>query len=322
MGSSFIRRIKEEIQKKETPDYQDNFGFPSDYIYTSFTCLGGWKVRDVPSVFPYILKERPQAVVLQIGSNDLAENYSIDADVVASSVLRLAAGMMLETGVSLVCVCPCFQRKRGKYLKKDEEVHKYNTRARQFNNFLYRHTAVTPGLHFWPHKGLNDNKLWYDRHTLLKNDGVHLTEKGQLLLYKSLAGAVLFASGQLMCESTTEEMEQDIQVGVPMQHQAFTTTGVPTMLPHSSSAQLVKDNPCFKKQKQFLDEGHSPSCHHTSQDPCTTTHAVHSNHFLPTYSDQQMSPSESHQRRLPAVHAPPTASGHYHHGFFAPTNFL
>ena len=197
VGSSFIRRIKDDIKSKDIPEFQHNFGFPTD-IHTSFVFRGGWTVRDVTNALPHIKEHCPHAVILQIGSNDLTETGA-DGDMVASRVLQLAAGILIETGASIVGVCPCFPRKKGKYMKTKDSVYTYNALARQFNRFLFRHTTKTPGLHFWPHYGLDDNTLWQNRHILLRKDGVHLSDKGQGRFYASLSRAVgsLYAALQV-----------------------------------------------------------------------------------------------------------------------------
>lgn len=82
-------------------------------------------------------------------------------------------------------------RHQGPYLVSQEASDKYNIKVKTANAFLKTVLEDEPNLHFWRHKGLSLHAAHF-----LASDGTHLNTAGQFKLYKSIRGALIFASKQ------------------------------------------------------------------------------------------------------------------------------
>lgn len=196
VGSSFIRRLHEDIYYERDGEFKDNFGLENIRVRT--VCQGGWKVKDVWESLGRIATQAPDIVILQIGSNDLGNTRH--PELVAEDVLRLAEQTQKVTGAKSVLACESMFRQRGRYLRSQDEVDRYNTNARKFNAYLEVVSADEQCCKFWRHKGMRQpNEEMGARYgPILGRDGVHLSRRGMYKYYKSIRGAINYAAKRLI----------------------------------------------------------------------------------------------------------------------------
>ena len=156
-----------------------------------FVCKGGWRVKDVHSAIPEIIKQKPHIVILQCGSNDLS---SETAYVVAVNLIDAAKKIRTLTEAE-VMVCQILQRHQGRYISTVEGVNKFNEKVNVVNEFLKVNCGPI-SLKYWKHRGMSNPNV-ANFGDILCQDGVHLSHRGQYKYYKSLRGAVLFGSKEL-----------------------------------------------------------------------------------------------------------------------------
>jgi lysophospholipase L1-like esterase len=96
VGSSFVRRLRDDIDHGAHEVFEGNFGLAE--VSVSYVCQGGWKVEDVRANLHQISQQRPDFVVLQIGSNDLCKpSHPLN---VAEDILALAEEIKWDSRAS------------------------------------------------------------------------------------------------------------------------------------------------------------------------------------------------------------------------------
>ena len=136
-----------------------------------------------------------------MGGNDVTEESS--ADEIAFKIITLGTPLVNRCKVGRVVVCaltprfPMSEFRFKKYGKKEEKVRdkQYKSmykKAQEFNTILQRELTKYESLSFWDHNGRfsfsMDPKNCRDK---LGSDGIHMNNKGQYHLYKSLRGAII-----------------------------------------------------------------------------------------------------------------------------------
>lgn len=194
VGSSFIRRLNEAVTGGHDEAFKQNFNLDAvDSV--NYVCRGGWKVQSVLEHMDSINRQTPDVVILQIGSNDLGKDRCPLS--IADSILDLAETIRSQTSARFVVVCQCLPREKGRYLRTDGQVRRYNDDAKKANDFLKVVSADRSGVCYWKHKGLSRGP---DQPAMRRafghficSDGVHLSSRGQYKYYKSLRGAIKHA---------------------------------------------------------------------------------------------------------------------------------
>ena len=139
----------------------------------------------------FIMRNAPNVVALELGSNDICDSHC-DADTVALSIVAFSELLIKSLSVRFVVVCQILQRMHAPFDGYNEWVQKVNT-------LLRKALQNINSANFWRHRGLaNPARNVYAR------DGIHLNNFGNEALYRSYRGAILFAFSQfhLRPEST------------------------------------------------------------------------------------------------------------------------
>ena len=149
----------------------------------SFIGRGGMTIARLRHRADEILSRRPDVVLLEIGTNDIARINPIR---LADEVFEFA-NLLTTGGVRHVIISQVFFRMAGRYhvaADFNDRVVVYNERMRE----LTRSSAVVD---FWRHRG-----IWARWQDLLV-DGVHFTVEGNRLYFKSVRGAIVAAVNKL-----------------------------------------------------------------------------------------------------------------------------
>ena len=144
-----------------------------------------------------IQRVNPEVMVMMVGGNDIS--FDRDADEIAAAIETFATVCVNRLAIRRVIVCQVMPRFSAPYRllkqvprsKRREWERRYlsmyRTKAREINRLLGIALFTSRSIRFWDHNGKFkadscDHK--YDA------DGIHLNEKGQWHLYKSLRGAI------------------------------------------------------------------------------------------------------------------------------------
>ena len=179
-GHSFVQHMVDYINT--LPPYMKDFGiFPNQgsVFFQSKSGATVARLREDKNIRK-ILQLRPEIVVLEVGTNDLAREDMSPKDV-ADGVMELVRDV-LDCHVREVVVDQVILRgKEGMERAVPEfkdKVHDYNRRIK--NDLQYQ-----PRASFWHHRNLWNVEL--EEHL---EDGTHLNALGNKKLYRSVKGAI------------------------------------------------------------------------------------------------------------------------------------
>ena len=127
----------------------------------------------------------PDIVLLQIGSNDLADKKHPERrpETVGSLIEELVCQLHQSLNVCHVVV--------GEAMPRQKHYHQFpyfNQNIDILNRYLSVVLEPIPYVTFWRHKCVKDSKL-----KLYKRDQIHMNELGNFKLYKSFRGALIQA---------------------------------------------------------------------------------------------------------------------------------
>ena len=184
-GHLFLRRFSEFIDNSQPNDLYHR---DLQLVHTCDVEICGTGGRTVDKTIRFELNTirgtAPNAVVLQMGSNDACEKDS-EAETIASSLVALTELLISEWKLEFIVVCQILPRKRPPF-------EEYNDRVRQINTLVREVLLHIKRAKFWRHRGLIDPST-----DIYLADGIHLNEGGNRALYKSYRGAILFALSEL-----------------------------------------------------------------------------------------------------------------------------
>ena len=180
LGHSFVKRLYFDLLYGRIPRANLHFGL-ENRANIRLHGIGG---RTVAKLVAYDLDVvrtfRPDIVVLEIGTNDLAQG--IPPETVGSSIDDLIKTLTETLGVAIVCVCHVIPR-----CDSSLQSSTFAYRARLLCNYLEVVLESLSGFFCWRHK------LFTHPGKDLYVDDVHLNLRGQTSLYRSYRGALLHA---------------------------------------------------------------------------------------------------------------------------------
>lgn len=191
LGHSFVRRLKSDLSVCFDPRVEENFGLNGSVNVQLFG-VGG---RTVCSLREHDLSNiwltAPEAVILEIGTNDLSHN---GPEVVGSDIEDLVGLLLREFGVRVVCICHVIPRGPS---GRNSNVASFNARVQTLHRILATLVESVPGVFCWFHRSLT-NPAWQ----VLLPDGVHVNSLGQYLLYRRYRGTILKVLSVLRNDTT------------------------------------------------------------------------------------------------------------------------
>jgi len=175
LGHSFIRRLHEFVRLPSNALREDfDITIPMNLRWYG---IGG---RTVAKVIRYDLERQfsPDIVILQLGTNDVSDRSIRSALTVGSQLEDFTKLLLLheQFGVTVVCVCQTILR---------ENAH-LNVRMRTLTDYLRVFLQPLPFAFYWRHRG-----FWRTTQSFLLHEGVHLNQRGQFKLYRSLRRALI-----------------------------------------------------------------------------------------------------------------------------------
>lgn len=184
LGHSFIRRLRDFINNSQG---NDNLRLLRSDFNVIFSARGGLTIHKLANSPEMLDSAQLQDICfLQIGSNDLCDNYRSVNDI-ANAIFSFASYLVLVNMAKLVII--------GQVLRRLPQVagERYNERVLDLNDLLKtRCESSDLNIHFWNHRGFWDKQMSY-----LASDGVHLQHphidaRPMLKYLRSIRSAILF----------------------------------------------------------------------------------------------------------------------------------
>ena len=123
VGSSFVKRLRDDIDNRVQAEFKRNFGF--DEMLVDYVCRGGWRIGDLEEHVEEIVYQWPDIIIIQCGGNDLLG--SSRPETVADRILETAEQIRYKARAKLVMVGEVLPRELGKYLVTEEEVDRFKS---------------------------------------------------------------------------------------------------------------------------------------------------------------------------------------------------
>lgn len=173
-GHSFVRRLQEDLRTQFDPRADEAFKLSKDAIL-HLHGVGGHTVRQLIQFDLGVISSlSPQAVILEIGTNDLSD---LRPEVVGSEIEELVRLLLDSYSVRVIGVCEVIPCVCAPF---------FNAAARMLNQYLRGVLDPIPNVFCWQHRGFSEPSV--DPYL---PDGGHVNLAGQYLLYRSYRGAIL-----------------------------------------------------------------------------------------------------------------------------------
>ena len=185
LGHSFVRRTHDFI-KSNLVEF-DNFHIRYSEAQVSIKGIGGATIQDyidklTTKGLDIVDVVRPEVVILQLGTKELSW-HSVRPDLLGEDMRRLVIEL-LDRRVKRVVICKTL--KRGTAGIPPTMPH-YNGRVTVFNNWTRDNLGIHPRVDIWNHRG-----FWKDIEKHVDKKGVHMNDYGELKLYRSYKGCILY----------------------------------------------------------------------------------------------------------------------------------
>ena len=182
LGHSYISRLNQFIARDPT---KDNLALEKSSVLTFMHDVGNGQPGDVFAAAAQLdiaWELSPDAVVIDLGSNDLCSAGSTTEGTVLS-IVDFALRVSRIPSVRHVLVCSIIPRLFVPKWRPD-----FNTHVDKANLLLAELLESMPNVHFWRHRSFTQN------HTrLFSYDGFHFNDAGMLRYYRSIRGAAMKA---------------------------------------------------------------------------------------------------------------------------------
>ena len=135
-------------------------------------------------IIPFVWDLQPSHVILDIGTNDLADR-SVDPVAVGDAIVALATEIAELQYVHVVIIFGILPRMPPARFKRRTRVD-FNSIFQQANDQLRRSSATVAKLRFWPMRGLYSDPL-----SFLCPDGTHLNTNGMRKYTRLVRNAII-----------------------------------------------------------------------------------------------------------------------------------
>ena len=179
-GHSFVTHLKDYIAA--LPSYMWNLGMDYDKANVSYMGLGGATVDRLRRTarLDALQRQRPEVVIVEAGTNDLARDYLSPSDV-CEEMLNLVRDI-IDCQVREVVVCQVILRGAE---GMQRAVPEFPEKVFEYNHRIEDALQYQPRVSFWHHRNLWDIEI--EDHV---EDGTHLNDLGHKKIYRSIRGAV------------------------------------------------------------------------------------------------------------------------------------
>ena len=183
LGHSYISRLNSYIARDPS---RDNLALEKSSVLSFMFDVGHGNqpgnVFSASSQLDLVWELSPDAVVLDLGTNDLCSSGSTPESIM-TAIVDLALRIKRIRGVRHVLVCEIIPR-----LFVPKWKPNYNAQVHETNRLLAKFLESLPNVHFWRHRSFAQIPR-----KLFSLDGFHLNDVGMLRYYRTIRGAVMKA---------------------------------------------------------------------------------------------------------------------------------
>ena len=173
LGHSFIHHLHTFLLRNLDAQIATSLSLPGDLI--RWHGIGGRTVFKTISFDLHVVEEfAPNIVILQLGTNDLANTSAVETGSAIEDLSQLLHG---SYDVQVVCVCQTIYRQNSP---------SFNRQVDLLTRYLRVVLEPLPYTIYWRHTG-----FWRCKSRFLARDGVHLNSRGNYNFFRSVRGAVL-----------------------------------------------------------------------------------------------------------------------------------
>ena len=181
-GHSFVKRLASDRRANHSSDL--TFGLKEKFSFF-FQGYSGANVGSLRTeIIPFVWDLQPSHVILDIGTNDLADR-SVDPVAVGDAIVALATEIAELQYVHVVIIFGILPRMPPARFKRRTRVD-FNSIFQQANDQLRRSSATVAKLRFWPMRGLYSDPL-----SFLCPDGTHLNTNGMRKYTRLVRNAII-----------------------------------------------------------------------------------------------------------------------------------
>ena len=185
LGHSFIRRTFDFIQTN-LKEYE-NFHLKYDQVQVSFLGIGGATIKSMldkltTKQVDVVDIVRPEVVIIQLGTKELFKHKTRPDRL--GETMKLLVDELLDRRVRRVVICKTvFRGKAG----MPKGMRHFNGRVTVYNNWVKLNLTSDPRVTTWNHRGFTQN---IEKH--VDGKGTHMNYYGQVKIYRSYKGAILY----------------------------------------------------------------------------------------------------------------------------------
>lgn len=183
LGHSYISQLNNFILRDPA---RDNLALEKSAVLAFMLDVGHdnqpGDVFSASSQLDLVWELSPDAVVLDLGANELSRNGSTPETTVMA-IIDLALRVARIPGVRHVLVCGIIPRLFVPRWKPG-----FNSHVHETNRLLAKSLESLPNVHFWRHRSFAQNPT-----NLFLQNGFHFNDAGLLRYYRTIRGAVMKA---------------------------------------------------------------------------------------------------------------------------------
>lgn len=185
IGHSIPRRLDAHLKSNIDARLRSDFGL-DESLAIKICASGGLTLKRMQTVLKKVRQFRPDCVVILLGDNDVRPaKFDTSPEEIAAGLISLVSLLQRRYSVGSIVLCQLLPR-----FSKHRHWKMYNHKAKLVNDIIKRDLSYSYAS-FWTHNGKFrfpiEGKGSKDK---FLEDGVHLNDKGQYYLYKSLRGAL------------------------------------------------------------------------------------------------------------------------------------
>jgi len=155
IGHSFITRLRRELKEQmriNKISWMEALNLQSHLITPHVHGIRGGQIEQLESFKNRIVSIRPDFIVVDIGTNDVARDVAI-SDLVEKLMVILRGWLHDYHFIRAIAWCHILHRKAIDPTRTNMSLVNYNDRATFFNLRMVRNTTLVRKLHHWRHAG-------------------------------------------------------------------------------------------------------------------------------------------------------------------------
>ena len=206
IGHSFVTRLHDELMRKSREEgltWSQSLDLNHCRVTPFLKGQGGAHVHDIDNLEWFITSIKPNAVVLEMGSNDLCGPRELE-DIATDLVARCVDILANHDEVQALIWCHVIRR--NKLYSDHKDKSQYNKDVPTFNRLVVEKIKPIARLHHWKHQGFQIPSFY------LLGDGVHPnTEAGMERYIQSISRLCNWTKMNQAAEENLQASDDEVE---------------------------------------------------------------------------------------------------------------